>query len=146
MRYMMMAMLGVLLAACGPGNHPANEHTDNHGHEHDHVHSHAGKSISLGKQPVGKFNVEVWLKDKVQRGGLTVLEVKVEGEAFNPVDLVIELHDPNGEVIDAKPGMHAMAETGRYGLHLNIPEGTARDLTLVLQTGSGPVGKYQIKE
>ena len=146
MRYMTIAMVGFLLVACGPGNHPANEHADNHDHAHDHVHSHAGQSISLGKQPVGKFNVEVWLKDKVQRGGTTVLEVKVEGEAFNPVDLKIELHDPNGEVIDAKPGMHAMAEAGRYGLHLNIPEGAARGLTLVLQTRSGPVGNYQIKE
>lgn len=146
MRYLILAILGLTLAACGPGNHPANEHADNHDHAHDHVHSHAGQSISLGKQPVGKFNVEVWLKDKVLRGGTTVLEVKVEGEAFNPVELKIELHDSNGEVIDAKPGMHAMAEAGRFGLHLNIPEGAPRNLTLVLQTGTGPVGSYQIKE
>lgn len=136
MRTVLIVAAALLLAACGPGNNQAAEPKT----KHDHYHSHGGETTELGSRTVGEVKFSLWRKGTVERGGTTIVEVKVEGTTVTADKLFGTVLNPAGEKISVA-AFHAMAETGRFGGHVGVPQDAPKRVILRLHvhdtTGPG---------
>ena len=143
MRFLLVFVAALALACCDSGggaNAVKQTNTANdgaHEHVHDHFHSHAGDTHKLGTVESGGVTFTAWLKDRVKRGELTVVELKVEGREANAGQLGGAVMDSRGGKVVDVGAFHPMKEAGRFGVHLILPKGAPHGLTVRFTLAEG---------